>query len=329
MMVLASWYRVCLSQVTDAISVRCAAYWEAALSFRRGQLHYFVSAADEGQITRAATKLHVAQPALSQSLAQLESELGVELLQRHARGVTLTAAGRAFLPKARAAVAMEQEVELTAQSLARAAKGCIEVGFVGPPPTMNAPEMFAAFAETHPEAEVSFHDLPFPRGKTSSWLDAVDVAFCHAPAAEPGVRIQTVRVEPRAVVAHEDHPLAQRADLTLAEVLDETFISYHPDVQASWAGFHSLDDHRGGPPQSMTADRAMTSMQMLGVMDRRPAITTVPFSDAKLAQQVLTHVVAIPLCDADPAVLSLVWRADSPHPLVQALAAVASNLDAV
>jgi len=63
---------------------------------RLRQIQYFVAVAEEEQITRAARKLHLAQPALSQAIAQLESQLGVALLERHAHGVTLTAAGEAF-----------------------------------------------------------------------------------------------------------------------------------------------------------------------------------------------------------------------------------------
>jgi len=73
---------------------------EAPTPFTPSRLRYFVTVAEEGQITLAAEKLHVAQPALSKAIARLESDLGVKLLKRHARGVTLTAAGEAFLPKA-------------------------------------------------------------------------------------------------------------------------------------------------------------------------------------------------------------------------------------
>src|SRR6266849_6022370 len=133
------------------------------MTFKRGQLRYFVTVAEEGQITRAAAKLHIAQPALSQAIAHLEADLGVALLQRHARGVTLTSAGEAFLPKARAAVASEREVEFAGESLTRATRGVIELGFIGPPPTMNAPQLFEAFSGARPEVQVSLRDLPFPR----------------------------------------------------------------------------------------------------------------------------------------------------------------------
>jgi DNA-binding transcriptional LysR family regulator len=298
------------------------------MTFKRGQLLYFVTVADEGQFTRAAAKLHVAQPTLSQAIAELETELGIELLERHARGATLTAAGEAFLPKARNAVVKEQDAVLTARALARAAKGAIAVGFIGPPPTINAPELFIAFAEAHAQADVSYRDLPFPCGSTASWLEGVDVAFCHPPDLEARVQIRAVRPEQRAVVTHRGHPLGERAELAVADVLDETFVNYHPQVQRAWAGFHSFDDHRGGPPARMTCDRASTALQLLGLMSSRETITALPFSDATLAQRVLPDVAAIPVRDARPAVLSLVWRTDNRNPLVAALVAFAEKLAA-
>src|SRR5262249_1357400 len=187
------------------------------------------------------------------------------------------------------------------------------------------PQLFAAFADAHPAAELSFRELPFPHNSTASWLEEVDVALCHEPTADPGVRVQALWAEPRAIVAPKRHPLAQRSELTVAEVLGETFIGYHPAVQPTWAGFHSLDDHRGRrapvPP-----DRARTPPEMLAIMASRRAITTLPASDATFILKVLRGVVAIPLRDAHPARLALVWRRDNHNPLVEALAAIAQNL---
>lgn len=291
------------------------------MSFKTDQLRYFVTVAEEGQITRAAEKLYIAQPALSQAISQLEGELGMKLLERHPRGVTLTPSGEAFLDKARAVVETERDVQLTAQTLARAARGVIEVGFIGPPPQMTAPSLFTTFAEAHPEAEVSFRELPFPRGQTRRWLENVDVAFCQPP--EPAGRIETypVRVEPRALVVRADHPLACEG-IEVEQALEETFISYHPSVQPGWAGFHSLDDHRGGPPTSQTEDHVSTSLEMLGRLGGLPssgAVTALPSADAKLVTHVIAGIVAVPLLDAAPATVSLVWHSGDTHPLVQAL----------
>ena len=293
---------------------------------RANQLQYFIAVAEEGQITRAARRLKLAQPVLSQALANLEAEVGVDLLKRNARGVTLTEAGKAFLVDARRAFAAEIDAARTAQALARAGRGTIAVGFVGPPPLVSDPELFASFRETHPELEVSFQDMPFPRGATADWLADVDIALCHPPAAEAGIRSHAVRVEPRAILAHRSHPLAGRPELDVADVLDETFISYHPSVQPGWAGFHSLDDHRGGPPEHLTSDHAQTTLHMLAIMTSGRAITAVPQTDAALALQVVPDVAVMRLSDADPARVSLVWRSDEPNPHVAMLLATAEGL---
>jgi DNA-binding transcriptional LysR family regulator len=288
--------------------------------FSQGQLRYFVAVSEEGQITRAAKRLQLAQPALSQAIAQLEAQLGVELFVRHPRGVTLTDAGAVFLVKARAALAAEAETAQTAMALRRAANATITVGFVGPPPALSVPALFEAFSERNVDAEIAFQDLPFPSGATSSWMASVDVALLHEPTPERGVSMQPVRVEPRAVVVSRSHALSASSELELADVIDEPFISYHPDVQPAWAGFHCLDDHRGAPPAQLTHNYALTSLQMLGIMSAPPrAITTLPCLDAKLAQQVLPGIAAIPLRDAAPTKVSLVWRADTCNPLVEEL----------
>ncbi len=301
------------------------------MGFKTDQLRYFVMVAEEGQITRAAEKLYIAQPALSQAISQLEGELGLKLLERHPRGVRLTPSGEAFLEKARAVVATEREVELTAQSLSRAARGALEVGFIGPPPTMTAPALFTAFADSRPEAEVCFRELPFPRGSTRTWLEEVDVAFCQPPAPDEHIGVHHVRVEPRALMVHATHPLAASTDGSVEQALGERFISYHHSVQPAWAGFHSLDDHRGGPPAELTEDQVSTSLEMLGrlgTLGAARAVTALPEADARLVAGVLPDVRAVPLRDAAPATVSLVWHSHAPHPLVGALVACAGDAGA-
>jgi DNA-binding transcriptional LysR family regulator len=296
------------------------------MPFRPTHLRYFVTVAEEGQVTSAARRLQIAQPALSQAISQLERELGLQLLERHARGVKLTPEGEAFLAKARVAVESELEAEREAQALASTAHDVVKVGFVGPPPTITARKLFSAFATAHPNAEIAFRDLPFPRGTTRSWLEPVDVAFCHQPDLDASILAQVVRTEPRVVIARRSHPLSQSSEVDVESVLDQTFIGYHPNVQAAWSSFHSLDDHRGGPPESMTTDWAETSMQMLGVMSSCEAITTLPACDGKLVEHAISDAVAIPLSGASPALLSLICPADDCPPLVGALVRIAAEL---
>jgi DNA-binding transcriptional LysR family regulator len=298
------------------------------MSFTQVQLRYFVAVARELQITRAARKLNVAQPALSQAIAQLEAELGVQLLERHVRGVTLTPAGEVFYKKALAAVAAVSEAEQTAQSLARARDGTIELGFLGVAPGLDSPGSLQEFAELHPNIEIRFRELPFPFLPMELWMSEVDVAVCHAPPADSGVWKQKLREEPRCVLAPRRHRLASRGELTVAEVIDEIFIGLHPQIEPGWAGFWSLDSHRGGPPRMVTGDRAANPQEVLAALAVRDAITTVPCSVAKVIPNVPAGgIVAIPLADAEPAVIELVGYEDRQNPLISAILAFATSLD--
>jgi DNA-binding transcriptional LysR family regulator len=296
------------------------------MGFKRGHLRYFVAVAEAGQITRAAEKLHVAQPALSQAIANLESELGLQLLERHARGVTLTAAGEAFLPKARRVIATEEDAALTAQSLVRGTQGTIELGFLGAPPAVHTPELFDSLAAAHPNVAVTYHELQFPSCAPGPWLEGVDVALCHLPPADPRVWAQVLRSERRMVLAPRNHPLAARAELTVADVLDHTFIGFHPSIEPWWAGFWSLNDHRGGPPRHVTPDRISNTQELFTMIAIGSGILAVPACHADLITKALNSVVAIPLSDADPAVFVLVGREDRRTPSVDALIAVAKEL---
>jgi len=286
------------------------------MAFRRGHLLYFVAVADEGQLTRAAAKLHVAQPALSQAISQLESEVGFQLLERHARGVRLTSAGTVFLEKARAAVAADEDAARTGRALARASRGTIEFGFVGAPPGLDSPEPMARFAREHPEIDIRYRELPFPGHSTSAWLANVDIVVSHLPPADENVWTQLVRVEPRVVLTRRDHPLARRSELHVADVIDEIFVGADPCVDPGWAGFWTLDDHRGGPPRRVTPDQASTPQEVLAALAVRDAITTVPRSSAALLVSFATSITAIPLADAAPVTFVIAGPRDRPNPLV-------------
>jgi DNA-binding transcriptional LysR family regulator len=298
------------------------------MDFRRGHLSYFVAVAEEGQISRAAMKLHIAQPALSHAIAILESELGVQLLERHPRGVTLTAAGEVFLEKARTALATAEDAVLMAQSLARAAEGTIVFGYLGLPPAYTNQDLIAGFTEAHPDIELSLRELTFPSLPTASWLREVDVAICTTPAPDPNVRFQPLRAEPRVVLAPNDHPLAHRRELAVADVLDETFLGFDPSIDPVWAGFWSLDDHRGRPPARLISDHVNSPQQRFATLAAGRGIATAPACHAAAIANALPNIVAIPLNDAEPGTLTLLSRIDRHNPLVETLFTTAREVTA-
>jgi DNA-binding transcriptional LysR family regulator len=298
------------------------------MAFRQHQLRYFVTAAQEGQVTLAAEKLHVAQPALSNAIAQLESELGLQLFDRHSRGITLTNDGEVFLEKALAALAAAEDASLAAEALVRASQGTIAFGYMGLPPAFTNQDLMATFTDTHPNVVVSLRELPFPSLPTASWLGEVDAAICTRPAADPNVVFQSLRAEPRLVLAPSTHPLARRSELTVAEVLDETFLSFDPSIDPAWAGLWSLDDHRGGPPAQTISAQVTTPQQRFAMLAGGRGIATAPACYAVAIANALPSVVAIPLTDAEPAMLTLVGRTDRQSPAVEALFATARHLAA-
>lgn len=293
------------------------------MPFRPGHLEYFVVVAEERQIARAARKLGIAQATLSQAIAQLETEVGFKLLVRNAHGVTLTEYGLRFLDRARHAAAAERDALETARSLSRHEQGTIEFGFLGAPPGLDSPTPLSAFAEEHPGIDLRYRELTFPVAPTSSWLSEVDVAVCHLPPADAGVWALALRHEPRVVLAPRDHPLAESTELTTDEVLEQTFIGLHPKTEAAWAGFWSLDDHRGGPPASLTPDRAANPQEVLAALAVRGAITTVPAAVARIIVSVLPSVAAIPLRGADDCTIALLGHERRSNPLIADLVAFA------
>jgi DNA-binding transcriptional LysR family regulator len=298
------------------------------MPFSQHQLLYFVTAAEEGQVTLAAEKLHIAQPALSQAIAQLESELGLQLFERHPRGITLTSAGEMFFEKARAALVAAEDASLTAQSLARASQSTIAFGYMGLPPAFTNQDLIATFTVTHPNIVVSLRELPFPFLPTASWLREVDVAICTRPAADPKVIFQPLRAEPRVVLVPTTHPLAHKRELAVAEVLDETFLGFDPSIDPAWAGLWSLDDHRGGPPTQIISDQVTTPQQRFAMLAGGRGIATAPACYGVAIANALPSVVAIPLTDAEPVILTLVGRTDRQNRVVEAMFASARHLAA-
>jgi DNA-binding transcriptional LysR family regulator len=294
------------------------------MPFKRGHLRYFVTVAEEGQVTRAAERLHIAQPALSQAIAHLECDLGFQLLERHPRGVILTPAGEVFLEKARAVLAANEDAVLTAASLARTEDGTIALGYLGLPPASSDSGLVEAFSKAHPDIQLAPQELLFPSLPTASWLREVDAAICSRPAADPNVAFQALRAEPLIVLAPKGHPLAKRRELTVEELLDETFIGFHQSIDPAWAGFWSLDDYRGGQAPHVVGE-ATNPQQRFEMLAAGLGIAITPAYVAAIAK-VLPGVVAIPLTDADTVIITLLARDDRQGRLVEALFATARQL---
>jgi DNA-binding transcriptional LysR family regulator len=146
------------------------------------QLEYFVTVAEEHHFARAAHRLHVSQPSVSQQIKSLERELGVPLFERSSRAVSLTPAGSDILPLAVELLADARRLQLHAAGSARRVSGRVRIGFLADEYTnTSGDQLIAAIREAHPGLTIEFHQIGFAE-QFSALVDAqVDVSFVMGP----------------------------------------------------------------------------------------------------------------------------------------------------
>jgi DNA-binding transcriptional LysR family regulator len=189
------------------------------------QLSYFVAVAEEGQFTRAAERVSVAQPAVCAQIGRLERELGERLFHRDPRAVTLTPAGDALLPHARAALAAAERGRDTIASLRGMLTGRLRVGVAGPVDRRLA-EALGEFHRRHPAIEIALshgQNDPILLAVAQGEIDAAVVGL-GAQALPPGVDAREVAAEPLVVCVHGGHALSGRESVALADLRDEPLL---------------------------------------------------------------------------------------------------------
>lgn len=198
-------------------------------------LRYFVAVATELHFTRAAERLGIGQPPLSQQIQQLELEIGTPLFVRDRRGVTLTDAGQAFLAEARLVLDGAERAKEAARRIGNGEIGTLSVGF-----TVSAsihpfvPRLIRTYRHRHPGVGVTLAEQTTVQLMERVKNGTLDLAFIRAPANQlPGVRVETILSEPMLAVVPATHALASRDAIRLSELADEPFIFYPRTVGAS------------------------------------------------------------------------------------------------
>ena len=192
-------------------------------------LRYFLAVAEELHFHRAATRLHISQPPLSQQIRALERELGVTLLERNRRRVALTAAGEAFRDDTRAILAAVDRASERAQNIARGSIGTLSIGFVGSAmfsPTL--PDILREFRSSRPDVELVLRELPTVVQLQALVGGELDVGVIRGPIAaselDPQLELMTIQRERLVAALPADHPLAARRRLRAADLRGETFV---------------------------------------------------------------------------------------------------------
>jgi LysR family hca operon transcriptional activator len=188
-------------------------------------LRYFVAVAETGSLTVAAERrLHTAQPSLSRQIRDLELEVGVKLLTRSARGVELTAPGRAFLDHARLALAQVEAAGEAARRAAKPAKPPFALGFLTGQEMDWLPEAMRILRDELPNIDVTVSSQYSPGLADDLMRGRLDAAFLRPEAQTPDLKYRLVTQEPLIVILPSDHRLAARATIDLPEIVGETFV---------------------------------------------------------------------------------------------------------
>lgn len=187
-------------------------------------LRYFEAVARHSHVTRAAAELHIAQPALSKQISQLEQELGIALFDRIGRNVRLTEAGEALLPHARAVMA---QVEAARAEMAERIGLRRGRATIGAPPTVGMqllPPVLTAFNRQYPGIELRLHESGVQTLLDMLETGLTDVAIVTLPVEDEHLTVVPLFSEEMVIAVWRDHPLADRTSVALTELRDEPWV---------------------------------------------------------------------------------------------------------
>lgn len=187
-------------------------------------LRYFVAVGEELHFGRAAARLSIVQPSLSQQIRQLEDELGFALLYRTKRSVELTDAGKVFLSEAQQVLARVQEAKRTAQRAYRGEVGRLVVGYISSSTYDLLPVMLRIYRERFPDVEVALRELTTREQLRALKEEYIDVGLLRLPISVPLIQVEVVRREPIVCVLPEKHPLTVRQRIAVSELANEQFV---------------------------------------------------------------------------------------------------------
>src|SRR5713101_5809433 len=188
-------------------------------------LRYFVAVAEAGSLTVAAERiLHTSQPSLSRQIRDLEDEVGSQLLTRRARGIELTAAGRAFLEHARSVLSQVEAAIEAARRVAHPAKPCFSMGFLTGHELTWMPEALRILRDELPNIDVMISSQYSPLLANGLSKGKIDAAFLRRENGVRGLAFRVLVKEPLMVILPNDHRLAALKAISPRDLAGETFV---------------------------------------------------------------------------------------------------------
>jgi DNA-binding transcriptional LysR family regulator len=199
-------------------------------------LRYFVTVVREGNFTRAAERLHIAQPPLSRQIQQLEASLDVQLLERRSRPLRPTDAGRLFYEHALHILDRVEVLTIMTKRVGQLERGRFGIGFVGSTLYGPLPELVRRFRAAYPELRVELLELTSLQQVEALREGWIDVGFGRLTIDEPTVKVEILRQEPLMVALPIGHRLLERPSMPrLVNLVTEPLILYPKEPRPSYA----------------------------------------------------------------------------------------------
>lgn len=277
-------------------------------------LRYFIAVAEELHFGRAAERLHMAQPPLSQQIRQLEEQLGFQLFYRTKRSVELTEAGQVFLRESRKLFnQLEQAIEAGRQ-VSRGEKGQIVIGFISSAAYNVLPVILRSFRSQVPGVRLELHEMPTT--EQLDWLreGKIDVGLLRPPVEDKTLNLMTIVREPMVVAFPENHPFIEQDQIALSSLVNEDFILFPRLLSPrAYDQIISLCQQAGFSPN--VVQEAMQMQTIVSLVAGGIGVAIVPIS---LQNMQRTGVIYRPLEEPTPcAEVALVWRQNDISPSVQ------------
>ncbi len=190
------------------------------------QMRYFLAVAEERNFTRAAERLHMAQPPLTRQIQSLEEDIGAPLFVRTARGVTLTEAGSALLAEVPNLLSLAQRAKERALLASEGQSGRLDVGIFGSGVLDVIPRILARFHAQRPEVRIVLHNLNKGEQVKALRERRISVGFNRLVAPEDDLAVEEVLRESMTVALPAHHPLAKKASISIPDLSDQPLILY-------------------------------------------------------------------------------------------------------
>ena len=286
-------------------------------------LRYFAAVAETCHFGQAAAQLHIAQPALSQAIRQLESELDVTLFTRTTRQVSLTPAGEFLRTEAARVLSAIDDSVRGVRRIGAGRHGLVRLGLTGTASFSHLPGIARVVKRELPEVALEIHaDLLTPAQCERLESGALDLGVLRPPATGEGLTLRTLEVEPLALAIPVDHRLAVEPVVAMADLRTEPFIAYSArDSAVNEAVLRSCREAGFVPRRE---HEAPSTAVLLALVAAGLGVAIVPASVRALP---LEGVVFRDLLDAGSVELALAFRTDDDNPVVDAVIEVLEAAD--